>query len=48
MYICALSSAAKSLVTYSEDDFILSAVAIATDAELNARARELILANNDR
>ncbi|CBJ48561.1 putative methyltransferase [Ectocarpus siliculosus] len=37
-----------SLVTYSEDQFIRSAVAVATDTELNGRSRELILANNHR
>ncbi|CAM9506285.1 unnamed protein product [Ectocarpus sp. 12 AP-2014] len=35
-----------SLVTYSEDQFIRSAVAVGTDAGLNGRSRELILANN--
>ena len=38
----------QSLVTYSEDQFIRSAVAIATDVDLNTRTRELILANNHR
>lgn len=38
----------QSLVTFSEDRFIRSAVAIATDVDINARARELILANNHR
>lgn len=38
----------KSLVTYSEDQFIRSAVAVATDVDLNARSREFILANNHR
>ncbi|CAN0092911.1 unnamed protein product, partial [Ectocarpus sp. 8 AP-2014] len=37
-----------SLVTYSEDQFIRSAVAVATDTGLNGRSRELILANNHR
>lgn len=38
----------QSLVTFDEDTFIRSAVAVATDAMLNARSRELILANNHR
>ncbi|CAM9831484.1 unnamed protein product [Ectocarpus fasciculatus] len=37
-----------SLVTYSEDQFIRSAVAVATDTELNGRSREQILSKNHR
>lgn len=38
----------KSLVTNSEHQYILSAVAVATDPQLNLRIREQILANNHR
>ncbi|CAM9872834.1 unnamed protein product, partial [Scytosiphon promiscuus] len=42
------SGSSVSLVTHSQDEFVRSAVAIATDAELNARLRGTILANNHR